>query len=98
MESSWKQMNIRNSDKWIFHCLVTVEKKDEDKSLRLCIDPKELNENISDEHTHIPTLDELSSKLSQMKYFTVLDLKDGFWHVKLSAESQKIMNSCHSIR
>lgn len=74
---------------WV-NFLVTVEKKDENKSLRLCIDPKELNESIANEHTHIPTLDELSSKLAQMNFFTVLDLKDGFWHVKLTPNSQKL--------
>lgn len=74
---------------WVNH-LVTVEKKDKDKSLRLCLDPQELNRNIADEHTYIPTYDDLASKLTDMKYFTVLDLKDGYWHVKLSPESQKL--------
>lgn len=72
---------------WV-NFLVTVEKKDKAKSLRVCIDPKELNMNIEDEHAYIPTFDDLSSKLHNMKYFSVLDLKDGFWHVKLSRHSK----------
>lgn len=38
----------------------------------------------------LPTLNELISKLGGMKYLSVLDLKDGFWHVKLDEESQKL--------
>lgn len=35
----------------------------------------------------IPTLEEIKLKLSGKSYFSVLDLKDGFWHVKLDQES-----------
>lgn len=72
---------------WVNY-LVTVEKKDADKSLRVCIDPQELNMNIENEHAYVPTYDDLASKLYDMKYFSVLDLKDGFWHVKLSPKSK----------
>lgn len=74
---------------WVNY-LVTVEKKDAAKSLRLCLDPQHLNKNILDEHAYIPTFDDVSSKLKDMKYFTVLDLRDGFWHVKLDNESKKL--------
>lgn len=57
--------------------LVIVQKKDKERSLRLCIDPFELNKNIKNEHTLMPTFDEVASKLHDMKYFTVIDLKDG---------------------
>lgn len=89
MEKNGIIVKTNEYSEWVHH-LVTVEKKDETKSLRLCLDPKELNENMADEHTHIPTLEELSTKLSHKKYFTILDLRDGFWHVKLTPESQKL--------
>ena len=73
---------------WVNH-LVTVEKKDVEKSLRVCIDPKELNRSIENEHAYIPNFDEIASKLHDMKYFSVLDLKDGYWHVKLSPKSRE---------
>lgn len=73
---------------WVNY-MVTVEKKDAQKSLRVCIDPKELNLNIENEHAYIPTFDDLASKLNGMKYFSVLDLKDGFWHVKLTPKSRQ---------
>ena len=53
------------------------------KSLRLCLDPKDLNSVIRWEHFEIPTLGSLGGK----KYFTVLDQKDSYWQVSLSEES-----------
>lgn len=76
-------------NEWVNH-LVTVEKRDKERSLRLCIDPQELNSSISDEHTYIPTFEDVATQVHDMKYFTVLDLKDGFWHVKLNKESSKL--------
>lgn len=84
-----RKMETDEYSEWV-HYLHTVEKKDIERSLRICVDPQELNANIADEHTYIPTFDDLSSKLANIKYFSVLDLKDGFWHVKLSPESQKL--------
>ena len=49
---------------WV-NSLVTVEKKD--CSLRLCLDPKDLNSVIRREHFEIPTLGNLGGK----KYFTL---------------------------
>lgn len=74
---------------WVNH-LVTTNKKDIEKSLRICIDPSELNEYIQDEQAYIPTFEEFSSNMAGMKYFSVLDLKDGFWHVKLAEESKNL--------
>lgn len=74
---------------WV-NFLVIVEKKNKERSLRLCIDPNELNKNIKNEHTLMPTFDEVASKLYDMKYFSIMDLKDGFWHVQLTEESSKL--------
>lgn len=68
--------------------LVIVEKPD--KSLRLCMDPKELNKVIEREYFLIPTLEEISVKLQGKKYFTVLDFKDGYYQVELDVESSKL--------
>ena len=34
-----------------------------------------------------PTPGDVQSQLSGLKVFTVVDMKDGYWHVKLSEES-----------
>ena len=51
--------------------LIIVEKKD--GSLRLCLDPKDLNKVIRREHFQIPTFEDVVSRLGGKKYFTVLD-------------------------
>lgn len=51
--------------------------------MRLCLDPQELNKYIRKENVLIPTLDDVVAQLSGKKYFSVLDLKDGFWQVEL---------------
>lgn len=47
--------------------LVIVEKKD--GSLRICLDPGDLNKAIKREHFQIPTVPELTSQLSGKKCF-----------------------------
>ena len=64
--------------------IVIVEKKD--GSLRLCLDPKPLNEAIKRERHNILTPTDVQSQLSGKTIFTVVDMKDGYWHVKLSDE------------
>lgn len=65
-----EEVKANEFSSWVSH-LVTVEKKNKERSLRLCIDPQELNRHIADEHAYIPTFDDLSSKLANMKYFSV---------------------------
>jgi len=65
--------------------IVIVHKAD--GSLRLCLDPQELNKVIIREYILIPTLDDIRAKLVNKKYFSVLDIKKGFWHVKLDEDS-----------
>lgn len=68
--------------------LVIREKGDGD--LRLCLDPENLNKAIVRQNYPIPTLEELTSKVRDKKYFTVLDLKDGFWHATLDPDSSEL--------
>lgn len=85
-----KQGIVKKTDdcsEWV-QGIVVVTKKD--KSLRICMDPADLNECILDDSFLIPTLDELTVKLKGIKHFSVLDLKDGFWHVQLDEQSQKL--------
>ena len=65
--------------------MVIVEKKD--GSLRICIDPKELNECVMREYRTIPTAEQISSQLNGKKRFTVIDMADCYWHIKLDEPS-----------
>ena len=60
---------------------MVIEKKD--KSLRLFLDSKPLNAAILRERYVIPTPANVQSQLSGKRLFSVIDMKDGYWHVGL---------------
>ncbi|XP_045446883.1 uncharacterized protein K02A2.6-like [Melitaea cinxia] len=78
---------VSHPTEWV-NSLVIVDKPNGD--LRLCLDPKDLNEVIKRQHLELPTLEEITSKLSGAKYFSTLDVKNGFWNIKLSAASSDL--------
>ena len=87
LDSLEKQNIIASVNKptdWVSN-LVIVEKKS--GALRLCLDPKALNTAIKRERYTIPTPADVQSKFQGATTFTVLDMKDAFWHVKLSEPS-----------
>ena len=69
---------------WVSN-LVVVEKKH--KTLRVCLDPRPLNIAIMRERHTIPTAADVLAQHSGKKVFTVLDMTNGYWHVKLSDDS-----------
>ena len=58
-----------------------------DGSIRLCLDPKDLNKSIKRNQYHTKTIDEVSVELHGGKYFTLVDAKSGYWMVELDNES-----------
>lgn len=69
---------------WV-NSLVIVAKKN--GQLRICLDPRPLNRAIQRAHFHLPTVNELATKLQGAKYFSVLDANSGFWALKLDDAS-----------
>ncbi|CAH1252634.1 RTL1 [Branchiostoma lanceolatum] len=65
--------------------LVTVSKPS--GKLRICIDPRDLNEALKRSHYPAPTIDDLTPELRKAKVFSVLDAKNGYWQVVLDEES-----------
>ena len=59
-------------------------------SLRICLDPKPLNQCIKREHYLIPTQQDLFSHLAGKRVFTVLDLSSGFWQMELDRDSSDL--------
>ncbi|KAK3921197.1 hypothetical protein KUF71_010412 [Frankliniella fusca] len=72
----------------VINNLVITEKPD--NSLRICLDPSELNKVVLSRPHPVPTTLEIQEKLSGMKVFSVLDLKEGFYHCELDEESQML--------
>ena len=65
--------------------MVIVTKKN--GMLRICLDPKGLNRAVQREHYPLPTIEDIAIHLHGAKFFTVLDVKNGFWHVALDEQS-----------
>lgn len=76
-----------NGAEWVSN-LVVVEKSN--GSLRLCMDPKYLNQALADDPYPIPTIQQLRANLAGKKFFSVLDLKDGFYQMKLDESSSQL--------
>lgn len=55
--------------------------------LRICIDPRDLNKAIKRSHYIMPTLEDILPNLANAKVFSVLDAREGFWHIKLDEHS-----------
>ena len=64
-----------------------------DGSLCICLDPKDFNRAIVQEHYKAPTLDEISHHLSGATCFSKLNAKDGFWSIHLD-ETSSYLTTC----
>ena len=65
---------------------LVVERK-KNGSLRLCIDPKPLNKALKRAHYPLPIIDDVLAELPKARVFSILDAKNGFWHLELDHES-----------
>ena len=68
--------------------LVLVKKSN--GKLRLCLDPKPLNEALQRSQFRMPTLEDILPELSHAKVFSVADVKNGYWHIALDEDSQDL--------
>ena len=58
--------------------------------LRVPIDPKPLNKALKRSQYLMPTLDDFLPELTEPKIFSVLDVKNRFWHIELDKSSSKL--------
>ena len=75
---------VTTPTRWI-SSIVAVPKKN--GKLRICLDPKDLNRAIQREKYQLPTVEDIATRLHGAKVFTVMDVRNGFWHVSLNEES-----------
>ena len=61
-----------------------------DGSLRVCLDPKRLNDNLKRCPHKIPTLEELNPEFAEARVFSKMDAKAGYWSIHLDEASQEI--------
>ena len=60
------------------------------KKLRICLDPRDLNEALEREPYHTHSVDEITAKLQGMTVFTIVDFKKDYWMVILHPDSRKL--------
>ncbi|XP_045771856.1 uncharacterized protein K02A2.6-like isoform X2 [Maniola jurtina] len=87
MESLDVITKVTEPTSWV-SSLLLVEKKN--GQLRVCLDPRNLNEAICRSHYPIPTIDIVRSKLHGASYFSTLDASSGFWVICLDTESSML--------
>ncbi|XP_063839123.1 uncharacterized protein LOC135088165 [Ostrinia nubilalis] len=68
--------------------MVVVRQKDK---IRICIDPSDVNKNILRRHYPLTTIEEISADIKGSKYFALLDCTKGFWQIRLTERTQKIL-------
>ena len=76
--------DVKEHTEWI-NSVVPVMKSN--GSLRLCLDPKDLNKVIERNQWYSRMIDDILSELSKSKYKTLKDVTSGYWHVVLDLAS-----------
>ena len=84
MESEGIIFRVDEPTEWV-NSLVTVRKPD--GSIRICIDPTDLNHAIRREHYPLPTIESIAARIPKAKIFTILDAQKGFWQIQLDRAS-----------
>ena len=69
------------------NAVVLVRKKD--GSLRFCIDFRKLNERTRKDAYPLPRMQEQMESMVGTRHFSCIDLKSGFWQVKMAEESRQ---------
>ena len=69
---------------WTSQFVATMKKSGD---VRICIDPKPLNDVLRRERYQLPVLDEILPELSKARFFSKVDLSSAFWHLPLDEES-----------
>ena len=72
---------------WV-NSITIVEKKN--GTLRICLDPRDLNKALKREHYSCPTIEDIAARLRGATMFTVLDAISGYWQVKLDRKSSML--------
>jgi len=71
------------------YCSRVVPVRKKNGSLRLCVDLRPLNSRVVKQKYPFPLIEDCLARLSSKTVFTLLDLKDGFHHIKIHPDFTK---------
>lgn len=78
---------VEGLSEWV-KALVLVKKPN--GSLRICLDPKDINKVIKREYCPIPTLEQITSDMAGATIFSTLDATQGSYEIKLDKQSSDL--------
>lgn len=73
---------------WVSALLVV--QKAEGKGVRICVDPKFLNQALQRSTYYMQTIDDILPKLANVKVMSTVDMRQAFWMLKLDKESSML--------
>ena len=86
MENAGVVVKQTEPTNWV-NSMVTVIKPEK---IRVCIDPRDLNQAIKREHYPMKTMEEVVAEMPEAKLFSVLDATSGYWQMKLDEKVSKL--------
>ena len=78
---------VKKPTSWV-NSMVVVTKPN--GSIRICIDPRDLNKAVKRQHFPLLTIEEVVSRIPNAKIFSKLDATSGFWQLQLDDQSSKL--------
>ena len=72
---------------WV-NSMAIVEKPN--GKLRICLDPQHLNKAIKRGYLQLPTIENITTRMANAKWFSKLDANQGYWQIPLDEESQQL--------
>ena len=72
---------------WISSTVVTPKANG---SIRVCLDPRDLNKAAKCNRYYVRSVDDVIPKVGGATHFSILDARSGYWQVKLDEESSKL--------
>ena len=78
---------VDGPSEWV-NSMVVVQKKD--GRLRICIDPKDLNQALKREDYQLPTIEQITARMPGARYFSTMNARSGYWQIPLDEESSNL--------
>ena len=82
---------VREPTDWV-NSMVTAIKPN--GKLRICIDPRDLNQAIKREHYPMPTIEDVLTRIPKASVFSVLDATLGYWQIRLDLLTLPLAGTC----
>ena len=73
---------------WVSNVLCTPKPNGD---IRICLNPKPLNQAVRRPHHFAPTMEDVLQKLHGCKYFSTLDQSSGYWNIEVHPDSVHLL-------